>query len=235
MVLKLARSLRQYLTSTGVFSVLGLLGHGDDRKSGTVATGLDADGRRVSFVARDDAAMSLVGTGDLGAGKFLLVEITDFVYGIVALEVGGDRVETAECHRRCTFFSQVGSGVDLHTEILCGLLGIGGGLHIAEGGFDFHIVALLRDVGALDSAMDDDAACDHAKDSDQDDDANDDQDDLEGAAAAFGRRRAGSDGLGSGSRNATHRSAAIVAEFCALVEGCTAGITECHGSPRASA
>src|SRR5579864_2031609 len=81
--------------------------------------------------------------------------------------------------------------------------------------------------------MDDDAARDHAENSDENDDADDDQDDLEGATAAFGRRRAGSDWLGSDS--ATHRGAALVAEFRSLVEGCTAGITECHGSPRASA
>src|SRR4029077_4790894 len=110
----------------------------------------------------------------------------------------------------------------------------GGGLHIAEGGFDFHVVAFLRDPGALHSAMDDYAARDHAENSDKNDDADDDQDDLEGAAAAFGRW-GGSNRLGNGGGRAGNGSAAFVAKFRSLVEGCTAGIAECHGSPRASA
>ena len=143
MIWRLARNLRQCLTSTWVFSVLGLLGHGDDGESGTVATGLDGDGRRVALVAGDDAAAVLVGTGDLGAGKFLPVEVTDLLHRIAALEVGGDGVEATECHRGRTRFLHLRSGVNLDTEFLGGFVGIGGGLHIAERSFDFNVVAFL--------------------------------------------------------------------------------------------
>jgi len=200
-------------------------------KSRTVTTGLNADSSRVALFIGDDAAARLVGTADLGAGEFLLVEVTDLAHGIAALKIGRHGVDASNGDRGCSVFLYLGTGVELDVQLFYSFFGIVGAER-AEGSIDLDVVALLGDVGALGNAVSDDADGGGTEHSDENDDADDDQDDFEGAAATLGGWWGGSDWLARGGRSAGHCSPTFATEFCPLGEGCSAGITECHGSPR---
>src|ERR1043166_3123778 len=144
-------------------------------KLGTVAAGFDIDGDHVGSSVGDDSAAIPVGGADVRAGKLAAVEFADFVGCIAAFERGGNGVHAAERGAGGAVFLDLCSGIDINAQVFCGLIGIFGSFHSAEGSFDFDVVAILGDVGMPGDAKPDNCEHGYAENSKRDDRADDER------------------------------------------------------------
>ena len=190
-------------------------GHVRDLNLAGVAFRFDLDRDHVPAIVGNDGALILIRIRGHGVGESCFVEATDLVERVVALEDGGYGVNAAKGCGRCAVLLDFRSGIDIHPEILGGLLGILGTFERAERSFGFYMIALLTHVRALGDAIDEEAEGSNTNDAEDDDHGDHDEDDFEGAAAAggVGNRRMGRCSHDGNRGGGSDGGAALIAEL----------------------
>src|ERR1700678_1985306 len=140
---------------------------------------------------------------------------------------------------RGAVFHDFRTGVEIDSQVAHGFSGIFCGFHTTERGIDFHVVAVLMDVGVVRDAPGEKCGGRCAEDSQKDDDRYYDQNDFEravicgrGCGCGNGSRRWRRSRSGTGKWGSEYGSAAFVTEAGSGVERCATGIAESHGLPR---
>lgn len=195
----------------------------------------DADGECAVAAGLHDGVVISAALRHVGIGELFLVEVCDFVGGIITLEACGDSLHSPDSSYRAAILDGARARINIHSEVTGNLVCILIAFHRPERRLDFNLVAFVSNMRPPRDLESNDNAGHDPEDHDATNHAQDDEDRLQTFALLWGRRTDRRSHWnwwrGKRLRAGGYCRAALLAKSGPGRKRCSTGITKGHTSP----